>query len=243
MVKAPDWELPAPISVTARRPPKRAKRVDDAAPVSLILPDSQIDHYRNSRGRWDTTHDPAAMGAALVTLEWLAKRRPIRHVVLLGDMLDLSQYGKYRKAPSFAENCNRALRTMAEFLGSIRSTVPSTTEIHWLEGNHEVRLQNWLMDHAAAAFGIRVGGNDLARPVLSLPALLQLDDLGVTYLEGYPSGEVWLEDDLMCVHGHLHGATAGRRYLSTESVSLVHGHTHRRLLARARSADELRLAR
>jgi hypothetical protein len=102
--------------------------------------------------------------------------------------------------------------------------------IDWLAGNHEERLQNWAMDNARAAFGLRQGATPEGWPVLSVPHLCRLDEHQVTYHPGYPASDLWLTSNLKVIHGDRvksRGSTA-HVYLSEHKVSVIYGHIHRR---------------
>lgn len=99
-----------------------------------------------------------------------------------------------------------------------------------LEGNHDRRLQNAITQNAMHAVGIRRGGSAPDDwPVLSVPYLLRLDELGIEYISGYPAGEVWITDDLVAFHGRRvksSGSSAAATVFD-ENVSSIFGHVHR----------------
>ncbi|WP_218571937.1 hypothetical protein, partial [Pseudomonas sp. SZ57] len=82
-----------------------------------------------------------------------------------------------------------------------RANAPEA-EVTLIEGNHDRRLQKSILRNAKAAFGLKRANDPESWPVLSVPNLLRLDDLGVEYVEGYPAGEKWINDNLVCIHGH-----------------------------------------
>jgi len=84
-----------------------------------------------------------------------------------------------------------------------------------------------------SAFGIRKANAPETWPVLSVPYLLRLDELGVEYIGGYPAGIYWLNDRLACIHGskvRSSGSTAAL-VVDDERVSTIFGHVHRIELA------------
>jgi hypothetical protein len=226
---APTWDdgpawptfTPGPIvKVPAARSRKSA--VDGA--VVAVLPDMQIGYYRHPNGDLEPTHDPTAIDAALTLVSTL---RPSR-VVLLGDNLDAPEFGRYRLSPAFQQTMQAAIDYATTLMARLRAAAP-TAQIDWLAGNHEERLQNWLMDNARAAFGLRQGAATDGWPVLSVPHLCRLDDHQVTYRPGYPASDLWLTDNLKIIHGDRvksRGSTA-HKYLDEQKVSVVYGHIHR----------------
>ena len=69
-------------------------------------------------------------------------------------------------------------------------------------------------------------------PVMSVPHLCRLEDMYITYLDGYPANAFPLADGrVQVIHGHYTGPTAARKYLEQTQVSTVYGHTHHPALA------------
>jgi hypothetical protein len=94
-----------------------------------------------------------------------------------------------------------------------------------LAGNHDQRLQNYLIDNARAAFGLRKAYADPGSwPDLSLPALLHFDSLGIQFVPGWPAGIVWLSPSLAVIHGQKLKVS---QVVDDERVSVIQGHVHR----------------
>jgi hypothetical protein len=221
----PEW---APLDRPALARPRfsgTVRRVDppaDGLSRVLILPDPQIGFRlaETAPGRFelDPFHDPAALGVA-ITLARVA--RPDR-IVCLGDLLDLPAFGKYRQEPGFAQAGNAALEVAHGWLAALAELAP---DVVVLEGNHDARLATYALDNARAAYGLRRAGDPPASwPVLTVPHLLRLDELGVDYRPGYPANAVELAPNLVAVHG---SRLKLRDLLGDESVSAVQGHVHR----------------
>tara|TARA_R100000655_G_scaffold108754_1_gene161381 strand:- start:724 stop:1116 length:393 start_codon:yes stop_codon:yes gene_type:complete len=54
--------------------------------------------------------------------------------------------------------------------------------------------------------------------------------MGVQYMDNYPRGEYWINDNLLCEHGYKVGAKSGQsvmKYLEDARCSVIFGHTHR----------------
>jgi hypothetical protein len=111
----------------------------------------------------------------------------------------------------------------------VRDAAPNA-EIIWLAGNHEERIPNYLLDNAAAAFGIRQGNKPTSWPVMSVPFLLRMDEYGVEYRPGYPAAHVWINQRLRVIHGDkvASGGSTAHKYLGAEKTSVIYGHIHRR---------------
>lgn len=220
----PEWPVvqPGPVVKVAAR--KFNKPSTDETVVA-VLPDMQIGFYRHPSGELEPTHDPAAIDAAIALCRQLKPDR----VVLLGDNLDLPEFGRYRLSPAFQLTTQATVDAATEIMAKLRAAVPTSCTIDWLAGNHEERLQHWLTDNARAAFGLRQGMTPESWPVLSVPHLCRLDDHEVTYHPGYPASDLWLTDNLKIIHGDRvksRGSTA-HKYLDEQKVSVIYGHIHR----------------
>lgn len=231
----PSWETGPQWPVIQQAPQvKLTKRnvvpkTDSGWRTAVVLPDIQAGFLRTANGTFEPTHDPNAIE---IGLEILADVKP-SVVVLLGDNLDLPEFGKYRQHPAFQLTTQMTVDYMHGLVARIRDICGSATEIKWLAGNHEERLPNFIIDNAKAAFGIKRANDPSEWPVLSVPHLLWLDDLGVDYLAGYPSNHYWLTPNLRFIHGYSvksKGSTA-HLYLQDEKVSVIYGHIHRNEMA------------
>ena len=192
----------------------------------MVLPDIQIGYFVDGRGNLHATHDEAALDVALQLIRFV---RPDR-IDLVGDNADFPELSKYRLAPTFVRTTQATVDRTALLVAQLRAAAGDECEIRWLEGNHEARLSNYIMDNARAAFGLRVGNLPESWPVLSIPNLCRLDEHRVEYVPGYPANETWINDRLRVIHGHQvtsNGSTA-HKYLANERVSTVFGHIHRR---------------
>jgi hypothetical protein len=230
---APSWDDgPAWPPVQPATPPKcpaKAKRPKSKGwQTCVVLPDMQMGYFHNLDGELEAIHDEAAIA---ISVAICADENP-DVIVLLGDNADFCELGKYRTSPAYAQTTQATIDRCALLAVELRTACP-TAEIVWLEGNHEARLPNYLLDNAKSAFGLRRGLDPKGWPVLSMPFLCHFDDAGVDYRAGYPAGEHWLNDNVRFIHGHLvdsKGSTS-HKYLDDARVSTIFGHIHRRELA------------
>jgi hypothetical protein len=223
----PQWPVIAPGPKVQVKPSRACSSRRDASQVVAVLPDMQIGYYRHPNGDLESTHDPAAIDAALGLLHEIKPDR----IVLVGDNLDLPEFGKYRLSPAFQQTTQATIDYATTLCARLRATTAGP--IDWLAGNHEERLQHWLMDNARAAFGLRQGATTDGWPVLSVPHLCRLDEHAITYHPGYPASDIWLTDNLKVIHGNRvksRGSTA-HIYLAEQKVSVIYGHIHRREIA------------
>lgn len=210
----------APTAVPAAKALKPRK-----VKTALILPDPQIGFRRTDDDTFEPFHDDSALAACLA----LASDLTLDKIVWLGDFLDLPAFGRYRQEPGFAQTTQRGVDAGYQWLARFR---PLAQEMVLIEGNHDARLHNWIVDNAKAAAGLRVAGAAAPSwPVLTVPYLLRCDELGVEYVGGYPSGVHYLTDQLACIHGVVvksSGQSTAAYLANREAVSVIFGHVHRR---------------
>lgn len=226
--EGPEWPLvqpgPAvklpPLKVSGSKPQRGADHWQKA----VVFPDMQVGYYHGKDGMV-STHDEAAIDMAIA----ITKDVKPDLVVLVGDNIDAPEFGRYRLSSAFAQTTQASLDYMTVFCARVRAVAPDA-KIIWIEGNHEARIQNYITDNAAAAFGIRQGNTPAGWPVMSIPHLCRLDEFDIEYLAGYPASKFWINERLKVIHGNRvnsNGATA-TTYLRNEKTSVIYGHIHRR---------------
>ena len=87
---------------------------------------------------------------------------------------------------------------------------PYCKEMIYIEGNHEKRMIVSIIKNTMQAYGIKPANQPKSAPVLSIPFLLGLDKLDVQYIGNYPAGEFYINNNLVCIHGHKVGAKSGQ---------------------------------
>lgn len=199
--------------------PKRPDELEvDGWKTAVLMPDAQRPFQ-----------DEAAVGVALQVLEAVEHTYGVDDIIHLGDDLDLPDFGRHRSAPETCGQINLAVQQQYRTLTYERALCPDA-RILWLAGNHEARLTNWLVDNAPQMLALQRPDTEGEDPVLSIPFLCRLGEVGVEYLDPYPEAEIWLNDHLRCIHGTItksgRGATAAA-YLAQGNVSTIYGHIHR----------------
>lgn len=221
----PEWPVVQQAKPCLVKPPVSAKpKQTDGWNTAVILPDPQIGYRRYEDGTLDPFHDEQAMAVALQ----LVKHLKPELVINLGDYLDLATFGTFEQEPAFALTTQAAIDRGHRFLAEQKAASPHA-EIRLIEGNHDRRLQKSIIKNAQAAFGLRRANVPESWPVLSIPHLLRLEELGVEYVEGYPAGITWINENVCCIHGHKvrsAGSTAAA-VVDDERVSTIFGHVHR----------------
>lgn len=172
-------------------------------------------------------HDEDLHAAAV---RWLAKHKPDAGVIN-GDLLDMDGgVSRHRHNPASYSSLQEGVDAAGRILRDYVAASPGT-DWTMLAGNHEDRLRNAILDQLRGVTGLTRFDDDL--PVLSVPFLLRLDELGVRY-EGsvgeYAQHAVRVADNLTVRHGWLASKGSGATALKTLDVVRHHvavGHTHR----------------
>jgi hypothetical protein len=196
---------------------------------ALIIPDAQIGFSREvMKGKLTPFHDRSAIDIVLQLAQLI---RP-DITITIGDTVDLSGWSdKYIVRPEFYFTTQPALIEAAWMLANLRK---NTGSMYYLEGNHDIRLENQIVSHLVAAYGLRSADQLEAAPVMSLNNLLGLQRIGIDYVGGYPDAEVWINDRTRAVHGDrvrgVPGHTASAVVREADETTIF-GHIHRRELA------------
>ena len=197
--------------------------VRDDVQVALILPDPQIG-YRHVQGGTEAFHCEQALDLAVR----LAADLQPDHIVHLGDFLDLAPFSRFAQEPGFANTTQLGIDRGHRFLSELAAVTGAQQYV--LEGNHDARIVKTLSKLVPEAALLRAPG--AAWPALSVPSLLDLEGLGVEYIEAYPAGELWLSERLRFIHGvkvNSSGSTAA--LVAREApASTFFGHVHRQEL-------------
>jgi hypothetical protein len=196
------------------------------AKTTVILPDTQIGYLRTTDGELIPMHDEDAMA---VGIEIVKAMKP-DVIINLGDYLDMSEWSsKFTVYPEFVLTTQAALDRGHEYLAEQRAAVGPDAEIYLLGGNHDNRLELAVARNTMSALRLRQAKAPESWPVLSIPFLLRLQDLSVTYVGSYPAGRIKLAE----AHGEqtplyaLHGEKLDmKKQANSERQSTIQGHTH-----------------
>lgn len=221
----PKWPVVQPAAPVVIQPTEVPHVDRSIYKVAVVLPDPQIGFRYDHRNKsLDPFHDELAMAVALQAIRLIQPDI----IINLGDFLDFASFGKYVQEPAFAHTTQAAIDRGHLFLCEQQAAAPFA-HIVLFEGNHDRRLQNSVIANAQAAFGLQRANMPESWPVMSVPNLLRLEELGVEYVDAYPAGRYWINDRLNCTHGHIvrsNGSTA-RAVADDERVSQIFGHIHR----------------
>ena len=209
-----------PIILPTLKPTPRATRFKTA----VLGADTQIGFDMDESGNLTPYHDDAAMD---IFRQIVALENPTQ-TVILGDIIDLAEQGRWAQEARFAHTTQPALERARLFAAETRAG--TNGEIHWIEGNHDKRMQSFMEANAKASMGLRRAGYPESWPVMSIPHLVGLDDFDVRYIDAYPAGVHWITDGLRAIHGtkaNSKGSTAAQYANEMPHISTAFGHTHR----------------
>lgn len=193
----------------------------------LTFGDSQNGYYRRPDGSLDPFHDRRAW---MLCIE-LARRVKPKHGVILGDMADFPSLngGRFILDMEVRGLMQVMLIELSWFLLQLVDASPFTKWV-WIQGNHEFRLSRETLKVMPQIYGVRPVdlGRVMEHPVVSIPAMLNLDNLGIEWVgdgeSRYPFNEYSLTDRLRFVHGD---TTNLSKLFDNTVVTTVMGHIHK----------------
>ncbi len=169
---------------------------------------------------------------------WLEQNQP-DEIVSLGDTVDFPDISRHRLDPENGATVNECIQTGYDNLRGVRQAAPNA-RIRKLAGNHDERMRNILLDKPAvrSLYGVKQADtpDEDGPPVLSIPHLLRLDELGIEYVDPsgpYDMAQINLSDHLAVRHGWIARQGSGVSALATLDYlgySCIVGHTHRQSL-------------
>lgn len=179
--------------------------------TTLILPDIQFPF-----------HDKAVFSKILAVVKDIQPEA----ILQIGDGIDFPQVSQWTKgtAGEYAPTLQLHIDGYKGLLREVREAAPDA-EITWLEGNHDLRLEDFVRKYAAPLTTL---------DALSFDNLFSLREVGVEYVKG----PIRIATNTYAVHGHESGGYAAqpqawelkfmRRYGSEKNI--VFGHTHQPFL-------------
>lgn len=172
--------------------------------------------------------DPKAVAAFLADVE---KIQPDR-ITLGGDILDgggfLAEHHTLGYVAETADSYEDDIAAANGFLDALQAAAPNA-EIHYLEGNHEWRVERWIMGQKLQ----HQKDMEFLRRKFAAEFVLRLTERGIRH---YRMGEVhdecgvpgWIRHkSLFYIHDLGAGRNAASNALSKAMASVVYFHTHR----------------
>lgn len=148
-------------------------------------------------------------------------------IVQIGDAVDFPQVSKWSRHQKgeYMDTLQEHIDGFKGLLTEIREAAPEKP-VYWLEGNHDLRIQEYVRAYGPALGTLRA---------LEMPNLFGLSEVGVQYVKG----PFHIGTNTYAVHGHESGGYAAsssawdlkfmKRYGSDKNI--VFGHTHQPFLS------------
>lgn len=183
-----------------------------ATKVTLILPDIQYPF-----------HDQLMLSKIMQVIKDIQPDA----IFQIGDGIDFPQVSRWSKgtAGEYAPTLQEHITGWTGVLKELRTIAPNA-KISWLEGNHDLRLGEFVKTYAAPLMTLEA---------LSIESLFKLEELGIDYVQG----PVRIATNTYAVHGHESGGYAAtpqawetkflKRYGSERNI--IFGHTHQPFLS------------
>lgn len=207
----PREETLRPARVDGWKPPKPKPKTTGKTQIKFICGDHQapyIDHDMHKS-----------------TVNWLAEVQP-SEAVIDGDLVDLPTRSTYKTKAKWNAAANDCIESAYRILCDYRSASPNTVW-KYLFGNHEQRLWDSLQRDDQEAAAIHRAGEE--QPVMSLPYLLRLDELGIEWFDNYPHDVYKLSSDTAVIHGNKSKPGSGgtsQHEAKDRRYHVFHGHDH-----------------
>lgn len=152
----------------------------------------------------------------------LLKQHKFNGIIQLGDALDAFQLSTYDKDPARKNTIVDDIEDFKKILTKWASLLPSGSEIHLLEGNHEYRLHRYISRHAKEI-------HELIKPIPILLNLKERNEAGNIKFTWHPYAK-WnslMLGDCVLLHGFYFNQHTAMTNLKKYRCSTISGHTHR----------------
>ena len=200
--------------------PPTIKKQSSKKKTIIILGDHQAPYYDRD------LHE--------LTLAFISDLKP-DGLIYTGDGPDFDSLGKHRSKPEFSSSAQEGLNTIHTILKEfVVAGKMLGKELIYIPGNHEIRLQNKLLDVLPSLFGLKRANVDQEElSVLHLANLMRLPELGFQYVSSelgdYPHATYEVAPRFYVTHGWMSrkgGGNSARASIDRLNGSLVTGHTH-----------------
>ncbi len=215
---------PIELTITTSKPAKIERKEIETA---VILPDMHFGFSKDiNTGELAPFHDREALDVALQIVEYINPDK----IVWLGDILDLPDWtDKFLRSPEFYWTTQSAVIEAVWWLTQFGFAGANAKKL-LLFGNHDDRPRKAIISSLKSAWNLKPADELDLPPALSIERLLCLDKLGIEYVTAYPGGEVWINDDICCIHGNIarqNSLATVIKLISNSVVTKIQGHIHR----------------
>lgn len=159
-------------------------------------------------------HIPFHSKKAIKAMLQFIKLHKVQTVILNGDILDMYDVSRFDKSPDRINSLQKELNKAKALFKELREILPEA-EIVFIKGNHEYRLERYLMKHPEL----------FSLEALKLPNLLQLKDYNIKYCDKH-----YKLGPLKITHGSVvrkFSCYTAKAELERNDCSGISSHTHR----------------
>ncbi|MCI0561816.1 MAG: metallophosphoesterase family protein, partial [Nitrososphaera sp.] len=163
-------------------------------------------------------HIPYQDAASLRAMEAYMRdhSREWSSVVYLGDIIDLdciSSHNEHALRKVEGGRINADYHKAAALLERHQSLAP-LAEFHWIEGNHEDRVNRY------------IDANPQVEGMIEVPNALELQTRGVNWIPFWSKGTVLRIGKAMFIHGRYINKYQTNKHLEAYGENVFYGHTH-----------------
>lgn len=179
----------------------------------ILCPDIHINH-----------HDPKFISLSIKIINFLKefKTAPLNGFISLGDGLDLGQISVYDKNPAYKNTIADDIKIYNKIIDNWSDAMPRNSDMHFIQGNHELRLEKFLARNAKEY-------HEIVQPLQDLLKFPERNKLGkqrwhwhrYTNYKSLKIGDCWI------MHGYLYGKNVCADIITKYKHSCITGHVHR----------------
>jgi hypothetical protein len=205
--------------------PAQSRRTGKAATVAL--PPKGDTHVNVILGDYQIPFHEVKLHR--LSCAYVRERQP-RRIVLIGDIIDFPSVSRFPRNPYHDADVQKSLDAAYGVISDLRDACPDA-EMVFLPGNHEERLQRYVIANAGELHGVHRVGE--ITPVLTIQHLLRLEELGVRWVADefgeWPQSRIMLCPKFAAGHGWIVRRGAGnsvRAIIDKLGYSFIMGHVH-----------------
>jgi UDP-2,3-diacylglucosamine pyrophosphatase LpxH len=168
--------------------------------------------------------DPAAFGVMLAVIADLKPERGF----INGDFVNFDSISRFSKAPEQELMLQAEVEQANELLDKLQAASPDTVWVY-IEGNHEVRLREYVRRNAKGLAGLKTRRGE--ETVLGVSNLFSLKERGIEYVKQVGKSGYVQYGAITIGHfdkySQIPGAVA-KWFLEHRNETVIQGHTHKR---------------
>lgn len=197
----------------------------------LVGGDQQIGFERGKSGEIVPYHDRLAMSV----FEQIAAYDDFDGILLLGDTVDWTEFGKYTITPNQYGLTQSSICEAYWHYSKLRAAKPKAKIVQML-GNHDLRPETQVENNVKGLWDVKLPDEVSLNlpPVYHPMRLTSAHKLGIEWHDSYPDGIYWLNEFMYTTHGTAALSRSGAtvmKLINEIDYSVIFGHIHRIELA------------